>query len=249
MIQLEKSQFSGGRLDMLLADSLNDIRYEVEIMLGATDPSHIVRCLEYWDIERRRYPAYDHIAVLIAEDVTSRFLNVMSLLAGSIPLVAIQLSALQVNDSVLLNFVKVLDQRQLRGGDPPPGDEADISRGDWEQMSSVANMLICDKIAELANEIAEPKLTLKYKKARVALAVPGSFFNVVVFFPKRGFVPMRLTVSDMENWLRRLEDAGLDVEQKKGKLTLRLQPKDTATGANESLLRELIHQVIKEQQE
>ena len=30
---------------------------------------------EYWDIERRRYPQYDHCAVLIAEDITSRFLN------------------------------------------------------------------------------------------------------------------------------------------------------------------------------
>jgi hypothetical protein len=33
-------------------------------MLGATDESHIIRCIEYWDIERRRYPAYEHCAVL-----------------------------------------------------------------------------------------------------------------------------------------------------------------------------------------
>ena len=55
--------------------------------------SHIVRCIECWDIERRRSPAYDHVTVLVAEDITSRFLNVMSLLAGRIPLVAIQLNA------------------------------------------------------------------------------------------------------------------------------------------------------------
>ena len=83
---------------MLLTDGESNACVEVEIMLGATDPSHIVRCIEYWDIERRRYPAYDHVAVLVAEDITSRFLNVMSLLAGSIPLVAIQLTAsLNVN--------------------------------------------------------------------------------------------------------------------------------------------------------
>src|SRR5262245_42205727 len=84
VIQREKVQFAGGRLDMLLWDADNGTRYEVEVMLGATDPSHIIRAIEYWDIERRRYPAYDHVAVLIAEQVTSRFLNVMSLLAGSI---------------------------------------------------------------------------------------------------------------------------------------------------------------------
>ena len=31
--------------------------------------------IEYWDIERRRYPQYEHSAVLIAEDVTTRFLH------------------------------------------------------------------------------------------------------------------------------------------------------------------------------
>ena len=30
--------------------------YEVEVMLGETDPSHIIRCIEYWDIEKRKYP-------------------------------------------------------------------------------------------------------------------------------------------------------------------------------------------------
>src|SRR5438094_5032052 len=95
VIDRERIQFAGGRLDMLLADIENEIRYEVEIMLGATDPSHIVRTVEYWDLERRRYPAYDHIAVLVAEEVTSRFLNVIGLLAGSIPIIAIPLSALR----------------------------------------------------------------------------------------------------------------------------------------------------------
>ena len=27
--------------------------------------SHIIRTIEYWDIERRRYPAYEHVAVLV----------------------------------------------------------------------------------------------------------------------------------------------------------------------------------------
>src|SRR5438270_9376662 len=99
------------------ADAESTLRYEVEIMLGPTDPSHIIRCIEYWDIERRRYPAYDHVAVLVAEDITSRFLNVMSLLAGTIPFVAIQLNALRVSDAIILDFVTVLDQRVLRRDD------------------------------------------------------------------------------------------------------------------------------------
>ena len=73
------------RLDLLFIDSDGKERYEVEIQLGATDESHIIRTIEYWDIERKRYPQYNHTAVIIAEDITSRFLNVISLFNGSIP--------------------------------------------------------------------------------------------------------------------------------------------------------------------
>jgi hypothetical protein len=64
-----------GRLDLLLQDVDTNRRYEVEIQLGKTDESHIIRTIEYWDIERKRYPQYDHCAVIIAEDITSRFLT------------------------------------------------------------------------------------------------------------------------------------------------------------------------------
>ena len=77
VIERERPQYSGGRLDMMLGDSEKNARFEVEIMLGPTDPSHIIRTIEYWDIERRRYPAYDHVAVIVAEEITSRFLNVL----------------------------------------------------------------------------------------------------------------------------------------------------------------------------
>ena len=43
---------SGGQIDMLLIDDEEDIRYEVELQLGATDPSHIIRTIEYWDLEK-----------------------------------------------------------------------------------------------------------------------------------------------------------------------------------------------------
>ena len=48
----EKKQISGGRLDILLKDPNDDSMYEVEVMLGETDPSHIIRAIEYWDNEK-----------------------------------------------------------------------------------------------------------------------------------------------------------------------------------------------------
>ena len=91
-----------GRLDLLLTDPDSRTRYEVELQLGSTDESHLVRTIEYWDIERRRYPQYEHIAVIAAEDITSRFLNVISLFNRSIPLIAIQLRAVEVGADLTL---------------------------------------------------------------------------------------------------------------------------------------------------
>src|SRR5215213_5520758 len=87
----ERIQPRAGRLDLLLQDPETKRRYEVELQLGATDETHIIRTIEYWDIERKRYLQYDHCAVLVAENITSRFLNVISLFNGTLPFIAIQM--------------------------------------------------------------------------------------------------------------------------------------------------------------
>lgn len=92
----ERIQPRAGRLDLLLQDTETKRRYEVELQLGETDEAHIIRTVEYWDIERKRYPQYEHCAVLVAEDIISRFLNVISLFNGTIPLIAIQMQALKL---------------------------------------------------------------------------------------------------------------------------------------------------------
>jgi len=218
IIERERVQSGAGRLEMLLNDpDAESTRYEVEIMLGPTDPSHIIRTIEYWDIERRRYPAYDHIAVLVAEQVTARFLNVIALFAGSIPIIAIQLNALRVTNQVVLDFVKVLDQRQLREddtGEAGGAAEPDVDRSTWEARVGATMMKVCDRVAQIANEIADPKLELKYKKGRVALAVPGSFFNVFALSPKKNFIRIRFRVTDPETWVKRLSEAGVEAELK-----------------------------------
>jgi len=53
---------------------------------------------------------YEHCAVLVAEDITSRFLNVVALFNGSIPLIALQMQALKVGEHMTLIFTKVMDE-------------------------------------------------------------------------------------------------------------------------------------------
>jgi len=49
----EKIQPKAGRLDLLFQEIDNDKRYTVELMLGKIDESHIIRTIEYWDVERK----------------------------------------------------------------------------------------------------------------------------------------------------------------------------------------------------
>ena len=105
----EKVQSTGGRLDLLLKNSDDDAMFEVELQLGATDETHIIRTIEYWDAERRRWPKRSHTAVLIAEEITSRFYNVVRLLSNAVPIIGIAVSIVEVAENRGLNFTKIID--------------------------------------------------------------------------------------------------------------------------------------------
>lgn len=239
IIERERIQYSGGRLDLLLADTEKGIRYEVEIMLGATDASHIIRCIEYWDIEKRRYPAYDHVAVIVAEEITTRFLNVLALFSGSIPLVAIQLNALKVQDSIVLDFVKVLDQRALREDDTIEPEGQEVDREWWETKKGADKVQLCDRFLAFAQEGSDIKYELRYKKSRISICPEGSFFVIANFYPKVNFVRSSFKVSDVDAWIKKLEENGLDADSPRdGRVRLRLSLSDLSN--NEEILKELI---------
>ena len=160
----ERIQGNAGRLDLLLQDPETLKRYEVEIQLGSTDESHIIRTIEYWDIERKRYPQYEHAAVIVAEEITSRFLNVIQLFNGAIPLIALKMTAYKVGDNYALTFVKVLDEITygLVDEDEPVAEPTD--RVFWElQKGSSKTLHLTDQLLKLINEV-EPRATLRYNK-------------------------------------------------------------------------------------
>jgi hypothetical protein len=209
MVQRERIQTHGGRLDLLLTDADSQTRFEVEVMLGATDPSHIIRCIEYWDEERRRFPAYDHIAVLVAEEVTSRFLHVMSLMAGSIPLIAIQLNALKVGEHIVLDFVKVLDQRMLREDDTSGDDGAPVDRAFWTEKAEPEQMKIADELLTVVNEIEPGAFELHFARSRITVRRKRAFFNLVVLWPKKRFMAIRVIVEDAQEWVPEFQGLAL----------------------------------------
>lgn len=205
----ERRQPRAGRLDLLLSDPDSLTRYEVELQLGATDEAHIIRTIEYWDIEKSRYPQYDHVAVIVAEDITSRFLNVISLFNRSIPLIAIQLRALEVDGVLTLNATTVLDLMRLgTDEDDEAGETTD--RSYWSQKATPASLSLLDELLAIVNEVA-PGHGPKYNKVYVGLADEnGMPDNFVAFRPRKEFVAMNFRIPKAEEISALIEDAGLD---------------------------------------
>ena len=224
----ERRQPRAGRLDLLLQDSDLQRRYEVEIQLGSTDESHIIRTIEYWDIEKKRYPQYDHCAVLVAEDVTSRFLNVLSLFNGTMPFIAIQMQALQVGDNLTLVFTKVMDEFSRGLVDEDEDAEAvPTDRAYWEKRATKETVALADQLLALFHKF-DPTLNLKYNKFYIGLARNGQAFNFVSFVPKKNHLLYRLRLTQGDELDRKIDEAGLDPpEYSKGRCyRLRLTEED-----------------------
>lgn len=224
----ERIQPRAGRLDLLLQDVDSNRRYEVEIQLGATDESHIIRTIEYWDIERKRYPQYDHTAVIVAEDITSRFLNVISLFNGIIPIIAIQMKALRSGDKVGLVFTTVVDQMVLGYVDDDEEGQEPTDRAYWETRGSKKTLALVDELLKIAKS-HDPALELKYNKFYIGLAKDSMPNNFVVFRPKKGFLRIEPRLKNSPETQERFEAAGLDVmdyDSRWGRYRIRLQPGD-----------------------
>ena len=209
----ERIQRRAGRLDLLLQDPDTKRRYEVELQLGSTDEGHIIRTIEYWDNERKRYPQYEHCAVLVAEDVTSRFLNVVSLFNGTIPLIALQMQAFEVGEHTTLVFTTIIDEL-TRGvvDEDEDADAAPTDRAYWEQAKGTKDTVaMVDEALDVARTI-DPTLELKYNKFYIGLARNRQPFNFVWFRPTRMNMTLHFRIKQTDEIDAIIDSSGLDAE-------------------------------------
>jgi predicted transport protein len=197
--------------------------------------------LEYWDIERKRYPQYDHCAVLIAEDITSRFLNVIALFNGTIPLIAIQMQALRVAGKLTLVFTRVMDE--LSRGLVDEDEEAEAFPADrsyWEAKASKPMLGLTDKLLEAAKQL-DANLELRFNKHYIGVGRDGSAFNFISFRPKKSTITFEIKLPQTDDIDAKIEQAGLDALEystRWGLYRLRLSPADVTGKA--ALLQELM---------
>jgi hypothetical protein len=205
----ERTQPRAGRLDLLLQDAESKRRYEVEVQLGKTDEAHIIRTIEYWDIERKRYPQYDHCAVIIAEDITSRFLNVIGLFNGSIPIIAIQMTALKFGDEVALIFTKVLDEMPLGLVEEDEDVRELTDRDYWIKRGSLETVKMADEMLALINSFAQG-FELKYNKFYIGLAIDGHPNNFAIFRPRKKDLNIEIKLPQSDEVQFKIDEASLD---------------------------------------
>jgi predicted transport protein len=227
LIDKERTQSSGGRLDLLFKDVDSLVRYETELQLGATDEKHIIHAIEYWDIERRRYPQYEHVGVLIAENVTARFLNVIGLFNGFIPIIALQMTAIDTGNGIGLHFTKVVDALRLGLVDEDEEIPEPADRGFWESRATPKTVKIADEILDLC-KIFDPSLDLKYNKHYIGFTKGGIVFNFASCRPKKSVLNLDFRLPRNEEVDVKLEQSGLDLldYSREGSYRIKLGPGD-----------------------
>ena len=223
----ERLQPNNGRLDLLLEEAENLTRYTVEIQLGKMDESHLIRAIEYWDFERRRFPQYDHIAVIVAEDVTSRFLNVISLINRDIPLIAFQIKGVEVNGAFTLVATRVVDLIKL--GTEEEGLSENADRSYWERKASSNTLEITDDLCNLINELLE-RVELRYNKAYIGLTYEGQARNFVAFIPGKNYVTTKFNIPKDDELTTWIDETGISVtpsyDSAKGEYRVRVRQND-----------------------
>jgi hypothetical protein len=140
--------------------------YEVEVMLGETDPSHIIRSIEYWDNEKRKYPQRPHVCVLIAESFERRYFNVVQILSMNIPMIAIQADLLEVDKEYVLTFTKILDIYV----EPQDGDDEVIVNEPWWNNKSGWTV---NTAKDLLGLIDIDKKAIRYTQSYISILING----------------------------------------------------------------------------
>jgi hypothetical protein len=244
-IQSQLTQQKVGRLDLLADNRNGGQRFVIELMLGEIDASHLMRVMDYW-LKRKNQDVdsdLEVVAVLVAEKVLlSRYFPLIQFLAqklgSNLPLVVIEMTALQIGTQMTLTFTKVIDSTQEEIVDHDIEGRVPTDHEYWVNRSSEDGMFVVDKLITFLNEI-DSSISAKYNTAYIGITKGNRTRNFVWFSPKQKFVVINVKVLDPESWQERLAPLGIEVIQvSDNSVRFRLK-KDQVEGAT-ALLKELL---------
>jgi hypothetical protein len=235
----ERVQSSSGRLDLLYESPDGTTWYEVEVQLGGTNETHIIRTLEYWDNERRHRPNINHIAVIVAEHITQRYFNVIALFNQHIPVIAIQMSAINVGGNKTIHFTKVLDHSVQ--STPIEEDVYEPSdRSYWVKRTSEGMIQIVDKLLKFAKE-KDPTVEYKYTKGYINTYVDGQRSNFISLKPQKKSVRMSLFSPQSPSLEAKIKSEGFEFEFEEKWNKYRIWADEREFSDHEDFFRDLVH--------
>lgn len=96
-----------GQVSLLLQDPAELSLYVVELQLGPTDDRHVIRVVERWAAERKRQRMSRCFAVLVAEEIAPRYLNILQVIGRGVPLLALQLRMSRIAGCLAVEFTRL----------------------------------------------------------------------------------------------------------------------------------------------
>jgi len=187
----ERPVQDGGFIDLLFKDVEDESRYIVEVQLGDADASHMFRVADYVFQETKRCPRCQNIGVLIAENVTtSKYAEFLLQSYGpKFGLIVIQMNAKEMDNGIVLDFIKVLDSRNVEVDEELEEDvklgEEPITR-EW-YIKEYGNEPIrrVDVVMEKVLTEVDDAVTARYRKNYIGLDVNGLPRNWVAMWPHK----------------------------------------------------------------
>ena len=166
--------------------------------------------------------------MIVAEEVTGRFHNVISLLNsnGAIPLIAIQIKGVKVKGEFTLVATRVVDLVRLGTEEEDAGETVD--RSSWEAKASVNSLQIMDSLIEMVEE-AQPGVSPRYNKNYIGLGYGGQARNFVAFIPRKSLVLAEFKIPQSEELTALLDEIGLDTlsyRRRSGQYRVRVRQSD-----------------------
>ncbi len=146
----------------------------------------------------------------MAEEMTARFLNVISLFNGTIPLIAIQMNALRISDGISLVFTTVMDELTRGLVDDDEEVQAVTDRAFWEDKGSRETVAMADELLAMIQGF-DPEVQFKYNKFYIGLAKNGQPNNFAQFRAKKTNLRLELRLPETPETTKELEDSGLDL--------------------------------------
>lgn len=163
-----------------------------------------------------------------------------------IPLIAIQMNAVQLGDVVSLIFTTGVDQLRVGLVDEDEEVHEAADRAYWEERGTKTTVGMADELLEIVRSL-DPKLELKFNKFYIGLADQGQPNNFVIFRPQKNAIRIEPRLKRSEAIQQKIEAAGLDVmdyDNQWGRYRIRLSKGDVKKHAD--VLRELFETAYRD---